>query len=219
MVALPNNAHRVAERSCRTTARIVSWLTPKSTANERRLRVPARARIADSCSGVSLRARPRYREGVAASRDDGQRGEVEETHAEVQDRHPTVPTREVLKVRIRPPSLPPVHSFPSRLTPSGRGSAKKKGRRSGRGTTATAVLLLTTTLAKSCRASLFRSVGVATCQALATSAKNAASRSPASLSGSPSVGSAAVAILAPRSRTGRALGKRKIGSDHAHSAP
>jgi len=46
-----------APGSSRTTARIVSWLTPNSAARTRRLRVWARARIAASCSDDSLRLR------------------------------------------------------------------------------------------------------------------------------------------------------------------
>ena len=46
-------------RPWRSTARIVSWLTPKSAARDRRLLVAARARIADSFSSVSLRERAR----------------------------------------------------------------------------------------------------------------------------------------------------------------
>jgi hypothetical protein len=41
----------------RITVRTVSWLTPKSAARDRRLMVPARARIAASSAVVSLRAR------------------------------------------------------------------------------------------------------------------------------------------------------------------
>ncbi len=45
-----------AERS-RSTVRTVSWLTPKSAARSRRLRLPALARTAASCSAESLRRR------------------------------------------------------------------------------------------------------------------------------------------------------------------
>ena len=88
-------------------ARIVSWLTPKSAASERRLLVPARARIVDSCSGVSLRARARYRGGDHASRCDGHRGWSEGVGRKSRTGTRTVCRDKVLKVRIRSPSLPP----------------------------------------------------------------------------------------------------------------
>jgi hypothetical protein len=56
------------EAFCRNTARIVSWLTPKSAASARRLLVPARARMERSCSGLSLRARAQYRVRAETSR-------------------------------------------------------------------------------------------------------------------------------------------------------
>jgi hypothetical protein len=57
----------------RSTARIVSWLTPNSAASARRLFVVPRARIDASRSGVSLRARAPYRGGEDDSRREGQR--------------------------------------------------------------------------------------------------------------------------------------------------
>src|SRR5215211_7477766 len=55
------------------TSLIVSQLTPKSAARDRMLLVLAGARIADSCSGVSLRARGRYLGRELASCRDGHR--------------------------------------------------------------------------------------------------------------------------------------------------
>ncbi len=45
----------------RRADRMVSWLTPKSAARERRLLVAARARMSDSSTGVSLLGRRAYR--------------------------------------------------------------------------------------------------------------------------------------------------------------
>ena len=50
------------------TDRIVSWLTPKSAARERRLLVAERARMVASLVGVSLRGRLRYRPFAAPQR-------------------------------------------------------------------------------------------------------------------------------------------------------
>jgi hypothetical protein len=71
--AVPSGRVSGRLRSCRTMARIVSWLTPKSAASERRLLVPASARIADSCSTFSLRALTSYRRGEATPHRDGHR--------------------------------------------------------------------------------------------------------------------------------------------------
>ena len=71
---LSGGTHPGAAQSCRATARIVSWLTPNSAASERRLLGSARARIVDSCSTVSLRARARYLGRENPSRRDGHRG-------------------------------------------------------------------------------------------------------------------------------------------------
>ena len=56
-----------ASRLRRHTARTVSWLTPKPAGSDRRLLVPAKARIADSCAGAG-------RDGIPAGRAPPARG-------------------------------------------------------------------------------------------------------------------------------------------------
>ena len=68
---------QTAARS-RTTVRIVSWLPPNWATRARRLLVPASARIALSCSRVSLRARARDRRLEGESQFDPRGGATEE---------------------------------------------------------------------------------------------------------------------------------------------
>jgi hypothetical protein len=111
----------------RTTARIVSWLTPNTLARERRLFVAASARMVVSCSAVSLRARARYRRCEPGLPRNGQRGAIAGRVRRSGKRMRQVP---IGKIEDAEPI--PVASANS-IT------------RSGRGTTATAVLLSMTT--------------------------------------------------------------------------
>lgn len=74
LLVMPDYANPVGATMCLTTDRIVSWLTPKSAASDRKLLVPARARMEHSCSNVSLRARARYRGRVETSPRGCRRG-------------------------------------------------------------------------------------------------------------------------------------------------
>ena len=110
----------VAGSVVRTTARIVSWLTEKSAASDRRLFVPASVRMVVIWSGVSFVARARLCADIALSglRRDRQRGmNVGKTGR----RSGTITRRGVKSssTRVRSPSLPPPRHFVGNLTAQG----------------------------------------------------------------------------------------------------